>query len=97
MGEKGVIELRTLCGYYCTVPTLYQLKCVTKEGYYPQSTSQEAEVWKGRYNGEVVALKVLRGPRGDSRLRNTKTVSMSDDPHSGKQFVVLLKDKIVVL
>lgn len=50
-----------------------------KEGDRAQRISQVTEIWKGRYNGEVVALKVLRAPRDDPHVRRTKSVSMSCD------------------
>ena len=79
-GGKKEIELLRLCGYYCTVPAPYQLKSVAKEGDHPQSSSKQTEVWKGWYNGEVVAIKILRGPEGDAHVRNTKRVSTICDP-----------------
>ena len=82
-GGEGLIELLELCDHYCTVPALYQLEGVAKEGDHPKSTSQETEIWKGRHNGEVVAIAVLREPEGDSHVRNTKKVSVSGDPQSG--------------
>jgi len=35
------------------------------------------EIWKGRYNGDVVALKVLRVPRDDPQMQGIKSVSTS--------------------
>ena len=62
---KTVIELRRLYGHYRTVPNPYRLEGVVKEGDSAQQISQVTEIWECRYNGEVVALKVLRVPRGD--------------------------------
>ena len=66
-----------------------------KEGGHPRSISRETEIWKGMYNGETVALKVLRG-RGDY-VRKTKSVSTLCDPQSGGWLVIALTDKIAVL
>lgn len=80
-GREGVIELLKMCGYYCTVPASYQLEGITKEGDRPQSIFQDTEIWKGRYNGEVVVLKILRGPRVvDSNMGKTSGVSTLNDP-----------------
>lgn len=38
-----------------------------------------SEIWKGRYNDEAVALKVLRVPQDDPHEQKTKSVSMSRD------------------
>jgi len=89
---QGTIELRKLCGYYCTVPISYQLEGVTKEGSHPQHISRVADIWKGRYNGQVVALKVLRGSRGGYHMQTTRNVSVSHEP-----LVVVLIDGIEVL
>lgn len=51
-----------------------------KEGDYPQSTSKAAEIWKGMYNGEVVALKVLRVPQGDPQAQTIQSVRVSYVP-----------------
>ena len=73
-----MIELRRLCDYYCTVPASYQLAgIITKGGDHPQTISQETEVWKGRHNGRLVALKVLRGPQDNHHLRETKSVGVA--------------------
>ena len=50
-----------------------------KEGSRAQRISQVTEIWKGRYNDEVVALKILRVPRDDPHVHETKSVSMSCD------------------
>jgi len=68
-----------------------------KEGDHPQSTSQGTEIWKGGYNGEVVAITVLREPEGDSHVRNTKRVSVSSDSQSVGWFAAVLTDEIAVL
>ena len=52
------------------------------EGDGPRSTSEDTEIWKGRHNGEVVVLKVLKGPKVTSRAGKTNNVSASDDLQS---------------
>jgi len=79
-----LIELLKLCDYYGTIPAPYQLEGVTKDGEHPQSTSQATEIWKGRHDGKLVAITVLKGPEGDFHVWNTKRVSMSGDPQSGR-------------
>jgi len=81
-GGAGVIELLTMCDYYHTVPASYQLEGVTKEGDRPKSIFPDTEIWEGKYDGKVVVLKVLRGPRVDSHMQKTDTVSTSSDPQS---------------
>jgi len=75
--RESLGKLRDLCGTHHTVPRLYKLEGVTREGDRPNRTSKAADIWKGRYNGKVVALKVLRLPRDDPRLQKTKRVSPS--------------------
>jgi len=65
------------------VPRLYKLEGVVKEGDRPQRISQAAEIWKGIYKDEVVALKVFRVPRGDLHSQKTKSVSTSHVPLGG--------------
>ena len=48
-----------------------------KEGGRAQRISQVTEIWKGRYNDGVVALKILRVPRDDPHVHETKSVSTS--------------------
>lgn len=74
---KTIIELRRLCGRYSTVPSSYKLESAVKDGDRAQRISKVTEIWKGRYNGEVVALKVLRVPQDDSHLKSIRSVSMS--------------------
>lgn len=76
-GSKGqmIIELRKLCGKHRLVPTSYKLEGVEREGERAQRNSKVTEIWKGKCNGEVVALKVLRVPRDDPQVQRTKTVS----------------------
>ena len=90
-GGEGVIELLTMCGYYCTVPASYQFEGIAKEGDHPQSIFQGTEFWEGGYGGGTPVLKVLRGPRVDSRMEKP-TVSMLNDPP-----VVTLMGEIAVL
>lgn len=58
-----------------------------KEEDRAQRISQVTEIWKGKYNDEVVALKVLRVPRDSPQVRRTKSVSISCDSHG---FLVLV-------
>ena len=81
-----------MCGYYCTVPASYQLEGVTKEGDHPQSIFPDTEVWKGRYDGKAVVLKILRGPRVGSRVEKPNSVSTLNDPPA-----VVLMGEIAVL
>ena len=50
-----------------------------KEGNHPQHVTLETEIWKGRYNNEVVALKILRVPRDDPQIQKVKSVSVPRD------------------
>jgi hypothetical protein len=90
---QRIIELRKLCGKHRTVPTSYKLEGVEKggerageegddvekEGKVAQHNSKVTEIWKGRYKGEVVALKVIRVPQDDPYIQRTKSVSGSCD------------------
>jgi len=76
---KNLIELRKLCGKYQTIPVSYQLEGVEKEGECAQRISTATEIWKGRYMGEVVALKIPRVPRDSPYRQRTKSVSGSCD------------------
>lgn len=49
------------------------------EGAYPQRASRVSEIWKGKYQGEEVALKVLRVLRGDPDIHRMTSVSASRD------------------
>ena len=48
-----------------------------KEGDNPQHRTLMTEIWKGRYNNEVIALKILRVPRDDPQIQRTKSVSVT--------------------
>ena len=74
-----VIELRRLCGKHQIVPKSYKLEGVEREGGHAQCLSQVTEIWKGTWDGKVVALKVLKVPRGDPGLQKTKSVSTPYD------------------
>jgi len=69
-----------LCGLHFTVPTSYNLEGVTKDGDCATRISHLTEIWRGRYNGEVVALKVFRVSQDDPHIQRTKGVRMSRDP-----------------
>ena len=81
---KSIIELRRLCGKHLTVPGSYRLEGVVKEGDRAQHISQIIDIWKGRYNDEVVALKVLRVPREDPQVGKIKSVSTPCDTLGGR-------------
>jgi hypothetical protein len=81
---KSIIELRRLCGHYLTVPGSYRLEDVVKGGGPAQRISQVTEIWKGRYNDELVALKVLRVPREDPQVGGIKSVSTPCDTLGGR-------------
>lgn len=51
-----------------------------KEGDHAQHITLVTEIWKGRYNNEVVALKILRVPRDDPQIQRTKSVSATGSP-----------------
>lgn len=74
-GVARTAHLRDLCGLYGTVPTSYKLEGIVKEGNTPQCTSEVTEVWKGRYNGKLVAIKVIVAPQDDHRRQSLKSVS----------------------
>ncbi|KAF9648576.1 kinase-like protein [Thelephora ganbajun] len=69
---ESIIKLRRLCGRLRTVPTSYELGGIVKGGDYPQHDSQVVEIWKGRYNDEAVALKILRVPQGSPYIQKIK-------------------------
>ena len=79
----GTTELLASCCRYGTVPTSYKLKGVVRVGEHSQRISQAIEIWKGRYKGKVVMLKVFRGTRTDDHAREVESVSMSSDLQSG--------------
>lgn len=91
--SKGddVIELRRLCGKHRIVPTSYKLEGVERKGEHPQHLSKVAEIWKGGWNGEVVALKVLKVDRDDPHMQRVKSVSAVRSPE------VVLTDGVAVL
>ena len=78
---------------------MYKLEGVVKEGEHPQHRHSTGviEIWKGRYNGKVVALKVLRVPPGDPQIRGIKSVSMSHGPSQVGLFDFVLTDGVAVL
>jgi len=52
-------------------------------GDYSQRISEVIEIWKGRYNGKAVALKVLKVSHQDPHIPLFKRVSMLCDPLAG--------------
>jgi len=99
--SKGniTIELRKLCGKHHIVPKSYKLEGVVKEGELPQHRQPTGmiEIWKGRYNDEAVALKVLRVPPGDPQIRGIKSVSTLFGPSRVGLFDYVLIDGVAVL
>ena len=69
-----------------------------KEGEIPEyrHRSGVTEIWKGRHNGDIVALKVLRVARDCPQMQKIKTVSMLRGPQRARPFVVLI-DGIAIL
>ena len=51
-----------------------------REGNHSQRISQVIEIWKGRYGGEAVALKVIKVSRRDPHILAFKRVSMPRYP-----------------
>ena len=47
-----------------------------KDGDYPKHHSTVTEIWKGKYQGEEVALKVLRVDRDEANIHRMKSVSV---------------------
>ena len=76
-----------------------------KEGTCAQSVSQVSEVWKGRYKGEEVALKVIGVPhlrrrrdrRNGHEARMAKSVSVLRDLKRGGRLVPCLTDITAIL
>ena len=75
-----ITELRAWCHIYGTVPTSYRLEGVVRKGRHSRRISPTVEIWEGRYNGEAVALKVVRRSRSDSLVLGTKSVSVPHNP-----------------
>jgi len=76
MGQS-IIELRKLCGKHRTVPASYELEGVKKEGDRAQRVSKATEIWTGRYDDKMVAVKVLRVSQEDPSIQRAKSVSVS--------------------
>jgi len=74
------------------------LEGVVREGDHSQCVSKVIEIWKGRYEGEVVALRVLKVSRQYPYTLEFKRVSMPrDPPGGGGLFLVVLTEDTVVL
>ena len=75
-GPKGkrYNELLELCTRWNAVPALYELEGVVRQGDQAKRVSQMTEIWKGTYDGEVVALKVLRLSRDDPDIQVAQKV-----------------------
>ena len=80
---RDTAELRELCCHHHTIPTSYKLEGIVREGEHSQHISEVIEIWKGRYQDEVVALKVLKVPHQGPHILGFKRVSMSRDPQEG--------------
>ena len=78
--DKDYTELQRLCGRHRTVPTQYNLGGITREGDVSKRISKVIEIWKGRYNDEVVALKVLKVSLQDPHILAFTSVSVPRDP-----------------
>jgi len=68
-----------------------------KEGEVPKRQKIETEIWKGGYNGGLVALKVLRVLPEDHRMWGIKSVSMSRGSPRAGLLAVALTDGVEVL
>lgn len=53
----------------------YELGGVVKKGAKAQQVSRVTEVWEGMYDGQVVALKVLRLSQDDPDIHMAQEVS----------------------
>lgn len=67
------------------------------QGVYAQHTSQVAELWKGMYNDEVVALKIFRVPQDDPQIPSVESVSTLCISNTKGSFAVILTHGLVVL
>ena len=54
-----------------------------REEDHSEHISQAIEIWKGRYKGEVVALKVLKVSHQGPHILGFKSVSIRCDPPAG--------------
>ncbi|KAF9785465.1 kinase-like domain-containing protein [Thelephora terrestris] len=77
-GPKGkhYIELSQLCTLWHTVPASYGLGGVVMQGDRAQRVSGMTEIWEGTYDGETVALKVLRLPPNKSEADARKDLCL---------------------
>lgn len=94
---KDIIELRKLCDRHRTVPTAYKLEGVEKEGDCAYSRSDVTEIWKGRYRGEFVALKILRVSQDNPEIPRAKSVRIFVRSSSEGWFVLNLTGTTAVL
>jgi len=86
-----------LCGKYNTVPTSYKLEGVEKDGDLPQCihpAGRVTEIWRGRHNGKVVALKIIT-PLGESQVQEIKSVNILSVLLGGS--LVVLTDGVAIL
>ena len=94
--DGGTIELLKLCGYWCTVPTSYKLEGVVRN-YAAQHVSQMTEIWKARYSGREVAVKIVRVRQGDPLAQRVKRVSRLRNSRRRVFFGVVLTDGVGIV
>lgn len=98
-GPKGELyeELVQLCSYWHTVPARYEPEGVVKQGNYAQHTSGLTAIWKGVYDDEVVALKVLSLPEDGGNVvarRLHLPIGEETDPKSSQEVRVFYKPQV---
>lgn len=88
-GPKGgrYHELLQLCIRWHALPASYELGDVAKQGDRAQRISWVTEIWKGVFDGKVVALKVLRLSRDDTDRKMAQHVSVLYIPHAGNSLL----------
>jgi hexokinase len=76
-----------LCTFWHTVPTSYELEVAVDEKFQDPCTFGMNKIWKGMYDGEVVAVKILRlhkddcgSPRSGPDITIAKQVSVLYNP-----------------
>ena len=68
-----------LCTRWDAVPASYEISDVVAQGDRAQHISGVTEIWKGIYDGEVVAMKVLRLSRDGGVLMHNGSGPSEDD------------------
>ena len=87
---EDITGLLHLCVRWHTVPTSYELRGVVRLGDGAQCASRVTEIWKGMYNGEVVALKILKLSGDNPEIELAKRVSTPRDFRVGITFVLTM-------